>query len=223
MIEREHVLQDKSGPAPDITSSLQSELGVQLPLHISLSRTLQIKTHDREAFLETLKTSLRKAAVRVFDFEFLGLKWVPNFERNRWFLVLSIMKPKLDELNRLLIACNEAALKSGHGALYTGGVGDGPMAEHSHPNNKKTRKGQPEESEQHDYSRFFHISIAWNLVEPDSALVSNVEKLDVHKYIQSLYTAVDAVKARIGNVVHKIDLGTKRASFSERRGSFGLT
>ena len=209
-IEQHNTLRNKKEPIPDVTSSLRSELGAPLPLHISLSRTLQIQTEDREVFLETVKTSLRKAAVRVFNIEFLGLKWVPNFDRNRWFLVLNIKKPEHDELNRLLIACNEAAKKRSHGALYTGGEGDGPMVNDCSESNRKRRKSQHDGGEEVDYSGFFHISIAWNLAEPDPEMISLVENMSIEPHIQSPEVTFDAVKVRIGNVVHKIDLAAQR-------------
>jgi hypothetical protein len=184
---------------------------------VSLSRTLQIKTEDRAAFLDILNSSLRKAAVRTFHFDFHGLKWVPNFERNRWFLVLSIRKPVQDELNRLLNACNEAAGKSGHPGLYTGGEGDGPMEK----DNFNTTS-EHDESKQPDRSDFFHVSIAWNLKEPDASWISLVQNIDVSKHIQSPQAAFDAVKVKIGNTVHIISLGPKRHVLGKGGGGLGL-
>jgi hypothetical protein len=207
---------------PEITPSLQSELGAPLPLHISLSRTLQLKNEDREDFLETLKASLRRAAVRTFDFEFEGLKWVPNFERNRWFLVLGIKKPENDELNRLLQACNEASQSSGHPALYTGSVGDGPMEDHSDHIASKRAKCEQGEDLKLDRSGYFHVSIAWNLEEPDPEWLSLVRRLDTRKYIQVPEAAFDAIKIRVGNAVHNIALGTKRCGLGQVRGGLGF-
>ncbi|KAL1609275.1 poly(U)-specific 3'-to-5' RNA exonuclease [Nothophoma quercina] len=152
-IKQENKKRAKPLPVPDIIPSLQSELGAPLPLHVSLSRTLQIKTDDRETFLGTLNTSLRRAAIQAFHADFRGLKWVSNFERNRWFLVLGIKKPAHNELNRLLSACNEAARKCGHPALYSGGKGDGPME-----NNSPTL-GPDLKRDKVDRSDNFHVSI----------------------------------------------------------------
>jgi len=200
----------KKLPVPKIIPSLQSELGAPLPLHVSLSRTLQIQTDDRDAFLETLKTSLRRSGVRAFNFNFNSLKWVPNFERNRWFLVLSIEKPSRDELNKLLIASNEAAESSGHPGLYTGGHDDGPMQEDADRTMAKRSKPQHKTSEDLDRSEYFHISIAWNLEEPDPNWIALVRNVDVSGFVQPPQTAFDVVKARIGNVVHNVNLGLKR-------------
>jgi hypothetical protein len=204
---------------PEIIPSFQSELGASLPLHVSLSRTLQIKTEDREAFLETLRVSLRRSAVRTFSFDFQHLKWVPNFERNRWFLVLGIKRPEYDELNVLLNACNEAVENRGHPGLYTGGKGDGPMEGNNCSNGLKRRKVDEGERQKHDFSEYFHVSIAWNVTEPDTEWTTWVRTIDTSNYIQSPEAAFDAVKVRIGNVVQSIPLRTKR---SGKDGVLGL-
>jgi hypothetical protein len=196
---------------PEIIPSLQSELGASLPLHVSLSRTLQLKTEDREPFLETLRTSLRRSAVRAFNFEFQDLKWVPNFERNRWFLVLGIKRPAYDELNGLLYACNEAVESHGHPGLYTGGKGDGPMQDNKAGDDSKRRKVDEVKPQKLDYSEYFHVSIAWNLAEPDAEWTTLVRTIDTSKYIQSPEAALDAVKVRIGNAVQSITLPTRRS------------
>ena len=201
---------------PDIIPSLQSELGAPLPLHVSLSRTLQIKTDDRETFLGTLNTSLRRAAIQAFHADFRGLKWVSNFERNRWFLVLGIKKPAHNELNRLLSACNEAAQKCGHPALYSGGKGDGPMENNSPTLDPDLKRDKIDRSDN------FHVSIAWNLIEPDPEWVSLIQSMDVDKYIHTSQVSFDVVKARVGNVVHNIELRSRKNNLGTGRGSLGL-
>jgi hypothetical protein len=216
-------------PVPAITPSLRSPLGAALPLHVSLSRTLQIKTDDRDAFLDTLKTLLRKAAVRPFHIRFSRLKWVPNFERNRWFLVLGVEKPARDELNRLLAACNEAMQESGHPGLYTGGIGDGPMEGNTtraiaRKRRKSTQEGTSLENASPtcvDYTEYFHVSIAWNLVEPDAEWLTLVRSIDVADYAGLAMTSFDAVKAKIGNTVNNIDLGTRSANLGVKSGLLG--
>jgi hypothetical protein len=197
-------------PVPKIVPSFQSELGAPLPLHVSLSRTLQIKTDDRETFVETLRSSVRRAGVHAFSSRFRSLKWVPNFERNRWFLVLSIEKPAQDGLNKLLKACNEAAKGCGHPGLYTGGQGDGPMEVDPTTAHAKRKEGLQGEDDSVDRSDHFHVSVAWNLEEPDVEMIASVLQIDVGKFIQSPQVAFDSVKARVGNVVHNISLGAKR-------------
>jgi hypothetical protein len=210
-LEAQNKKRAKKLSVPSIIPSLQSELGVPVPLHISLSRTLQIPTEDREDFVNTLRSCLRKAAVGSFRFKFSSLKWVPNYERNRWFLVLSIEKPAQNELNALLNACNNAAEKCGRPGLYVGGRGDGPMDDDAGHEGSKRRKSEQSEGEHNDYSDRFHITIAWNLEEPDPEWTSLIKTIDVSKYIQSPQASFDAVKVRVGNVVHNIALerGTK--------------
>jgi hypothetical protein len=210
IVGRQNTAQKKKNIAvPELIPSLTSELGVALPLHVSLSRTLQIKTEDREAFVESLQSAVRKSSVRVFHFAFSGLKWVPNFERNRWFLVLSIKKPEHDELNKLLDACNHAAQSTGHAALYTGGRGDGPMQDTSPPSAKRVKRDARTE-EHTDHSEYFHISIAWNLTEPNPDWISMVQDIDVNKHISPPQASFDSVKARVGNIVHNISLAAQR-------------
>jgi 2'-5' RNA ligase len=191
---------------PKIIPSLQSELGAPLPLHISLSRTLQIRTENRDDFLETLKSCLRGAAVPAFPFRFHSLKWVPNFERNRWFLVLGIEKPAQNELNRLLNACNQATRRHGQSGLYVGGHGDGPMEYNAVDGGPKASKERHAAEETVDRSDFFHVSIAWNLEEPDPECISDVRSIDVGKFVKPPQATLSVVKARIGNAVHSIDL-----------------
>jgi hypothetical protein len=210
---------------PDVTASLRSPLGASLPLHISLSRTLQIKTEDRETFLETLTACLRKAAIKSFDIKFSTLKWVPNYERNRWFLVLSIAKPPNDELNRLLDACNEASDKCGHHGLYVGGQGDGPMEDASTKPEKKRRRSNIEVGNTHeriDRSDKFHISIAWNLIEPAPEWIALVSGINVAEVIKPPSAPFGVVKARVGNVVHNIRLGSGTSSVNQGAGMLGL-
>ncbi|KAH7123680.1 U6 snRNA phosphodiesterase Usb1 [Dendryphion nanum] len=221
-------------PIPDITPSLLSPLGAPLPLHISLSRTLQIKTEDRDDFLDTLTSSLRKSGVRPFEAQLTSLKWVPNYERNRWFLVLGIEKPSHDELNKLLEACNSATGKCGHPGLYIGGGGDGPMEDNTSQGHvlkrrrssraeKHRSKATPVNTTDGDRSDRFHISIAWNLVEPDPEWVTLVGNVDVVKLAKSPATIpFDAVKARIGNTVHSIPLATKTSALGKSTGILGL-
>lgn len=192
---------------PNIVPSLQSELGAPLPLHISLSRTLHVPTGDRNDFLETLNSSLRRARVPSFRFRFCSLKWVPNFERNRWFLVLGIEKPVQDELNRLLQACNEAARKCGHSELYVGGHGDGPVESEAISSGVEGKEDGRDAAKETDRSDRFHVSIAWNIEEPDPEHVSRIRAFDVTEFIGPPVASFDMVKARIGNVVHSIDLG----------------
>ncbi|KAF2869494.1 U6 snRNA phosphodiesterase Usb1, partial [Massariosphaeria phaeospora] len=204
-------------PVPDITPSLQSPLGAPLPLHVSLSRTLQIKTEDREHFLTTLNTWISAAKVRPFHITFSALKWVPNYERNRWFLVLGIAKPAHDELNRLLKACNGAAEKCGYPGLYTGGEGDGPMEDET-PSGSTTKRIKTARGRKHAEVAAddrFHISIAWNLIESDPEWIALVKSIDVSGSPEAPFSTV---KAKVGNYVKNIELDTRKTMQTGRGG-----
>jgi hypothetical protein len=209
---------------------LTSQLDTPLPLHVSLSRTLQIKTDDREDFTDTLTANLKKSAVKPFHIQFGSLKWVSNFQRNRWFLVLGIAKPVQDELNRLLRACNSAAEQCGHPGLYIGGKGDGPMKDNELQSNTTKRRKSAHHGDDNedaagpsaDRTENFHISIAWNLEEPDPVWVALVQSIDVTKHIKVSIAPFDAVKAKIGNIVHSVDLGTRKGNSRKGTGILGL-
>jgi hypothetical protein len=131
-------------------------------------------------------------------------------------LVLGIKRPAHDELNKLLDATNETALKCGHPALYSGGKGDGPMEIDSPTAGSHIKRDKTDRSEN------FHVSIAWNLTEPDPEWVSLVQNIDVDKHIHSPQASFNVVKARVGNVVHNYDLGRRKNSLGTGRGSLGL-
>lgn len=230
-IESANKLRTKPLPVPDITPSLLSPLGAPLPLHVSLSRTLQIKTENRDSFVRALTAALHKSQARPFDVRFTSLKWVPNYERNRWFLVLGIEKPPNDDLNRLLVACNAASESSGYPGLYTGGSGDGPMEDNTSADSlpKRRKTSQPKSPGEAtvlkndvDFSNKFHISIAWNLVEPAPEWISLAGEVDVAKLVHSPTSPLDAVKARIGNTVHSISLANKPSTAAKGGGRSGL-
>lgn len=119
-------------------------------------------------------------------------------------------------MNQLLKACNHAAQKCGHSGLYTGGEGDGPME-----GNKILEPAKSGISTQDDRSAYFHVSIAWNLSEPDPEWISLVQDIDVDVHIQSLEAVIDAVKVKIGNTVNSIALGVRRSDRGKGCGSMG--
>lgn len=229
---------DKPLPIPEIHPSLLSDLGTPVPLHVSLSRTLQIKTDDRDEFHDTLTSSLRRAAVRPFNVRFTGLKWVSNYERNRWFLVLGIEKPARDELNRLLSACNDAAEQCGHPPLYVGGKGDGPMETNSASDissnkkmmmmkmmmNNNSNRGSGKQTESSiDRTQNYHVSIAWNIEEPSPEWITLVQGVDVSNFISSSPQApFESVKAKIGNTINNIELDPRKANIGRKSGLLGL-
>lgn len=202
---------------------------------------------DRDAFREELTSTLRKASVAPFSVDFDKLKWVPNFDRTRWFLVLGIQKPANDELNRLLTACNTAAEHCGHPALYVGGMGDGPMEQDdtgTDPDTARPSKKTKYDSDQSrklpssqivasptseksssaelDRTDRFHISIAWNLIPPEPAWIKLIQEMDIRSLLHSPELPFDAVKLRIGREVHNIRLGDKKGATRKGSGILGL-
>jgi hypothetical protein len=51
------------GRARQIHSLLRSDLGVQLPLHISLSRPVVLRTEQRQPFMDMFQTALQESTV----------------------------------------------------------------------------------------------------------------------------------------------------------------
>ena len=47
-----------------VQSQLQSDLGAELPLHISLSRSMMLLTDQRQPFSDTFKSLLEEAGIR---------------------------------------------------------------------------------------------------------------------------------------------------------------
>ena len=95
------------------------------------------------------------------------------------------------------------------------------------PTTKRRRSTQHTEDKDNasgaiDRTENFHISIAWNLEEPNPAWVALLEHIDVKKHIQGPEAPFDAVKAKVGNIVHSIDLGARKGNSRIGAGILGL-
>ncbi|OMP87443.1 UPF0406 protein [Diplodia seriata] len=224
---------DAAGAPPQQTvhSSLLTPLSTPAPLHVSLSRTLPLPTDTRSPFLEALAANLRRSGARPFEAQFDGLRWVPNFDRSRWFLVLGVRRPPNDEPNRLLLAANQAAKKFGYPELYagtdrkqqhaegvdmTGGWGTTTATE-----NPEGTKGFVDGK--NDRSNAFHVSLAWSLEPPPDELreFSGVEEVaDLMKQdVAQMSVRFDVLKVKVGNAIHALDIAPKR---KEEKGILGL-
>ena len=53
-----------SNESAKVQSQLQSDLGAEQPLHISLSRSMMLLTDQRQAFSDTFKSFLENADIR---------------------------------------------------------------------------------------------------------------------------------------------------------------
>jgi U6 snRNA phosphodiesterase len=173
---------------------LRSELGAQLPLHISLSAPLVLKTENKEPFQEKLWATLCRADIKAFHVQALELNWVSNHDESRFFLVLKVSKPPHDELNRLLRVCNDVVRYFGLSQLY------------DRPSEAEHETCPDEIGESIDRSDAFHISIAWSLHRPMENAVPPHEASWRDK-LCGLNVPFSVLKLKMGNIV--VDLSLK--------------
>ncbi|KIW23230.1 uncharacterized protein PV07_11447 [Cladophialophora immunda] len=176
----------------NVHSFLHSELGAQLPLHISLSAPLVLKTEQREQFQTSLESKVRQGRIKPFTVHISGLDWVANHDKTRFFLVLKLMKPEDDELNRLLSICNAIARQFDLPRLYEERC-DTPTGFQPRSTSKTIRQMT-------DKSNAFHISIAWILSEPDDQARQELVHL-VDDKVRALKVSFPLLKLKIGNSV----------------------
>ncbi|KAL4738960.1 U6 snRNA phosphodiesterase Usb1 [Aspergillus similis] len=181
-----------------LNSFLYSDLGVRLPLHISLSRPVVLRTEERQPFMDTFEAALRGSGISPFEVQIDSLDWVSNFERTRWFYVLRVKRPDRDCLNRLLHISNRSLCLFNQLPLYA------PLL------NSKSGGTQPhirgsKPASTGDYTECFHISIAWSLEEPSTEEKKNMESIDIQR-LKTLKIKFDCLKAKIGNNVSSIPL-----------------
>ncbi|KAL4802977.1 U6 snRNA phosphodiesterase Usb1 [Aspergillus unguis] len=174
------------GKEAKLHSFLHSDLGARLPLHISLSRPVVLRTEQRQPFMDEFTTALGSSRIGPFTVLVESLEWVSNFEKTRWFYVLRAKRPERDCLNRLLQVSNRSLGDFGQPPLYASEV------------------RQSEESTG-DFSECFHISIAWSLSEPTVEEKEKMKSLDLQR-LSALEIRFDCVKAKIGNNVSSIPL-----------------
>lgn len=179
-----------SGGESPIHSFLRSDLGALLPLHVSLSAPLVLRTEQKSRFQESLEAQLEQLRVNSFTVNVIGLEWVSNHDNTRFFLVLRLGQPKDDQLNQLLGACNNSAQQFGLMQLYVKPGEAGTQA-----NNK--------DQEIPDRSNAFHISIAWTLQRPTEEGTDSLSQYAVD-HCRRLEIKFDRLKLKIGNTVLEI-------------------
>ncbi|USW54745.1 Putative U6 snRNA phosphodiesterase Usb1 [Septoria linicola] len=190
-----------AGAEGSVHSLLENDLGVQQPLHVSLSRPLALKTEDKDDFLQELESAITGSSVRTFTVRPLDLVWHANEDRTRWFLVLRLQQPSADELQTLLKKCNALAAQFNQPLLYHGGSSiAGDDSEDLH------------DSGPHDS---FHISVAWSLKFEDSKQAqSGPVNVDVSpallEQLEGLKIKFSEVKVRVGQDVHSTPLQQAR-------------
>ncbi|KAL8678567.1 MAG: hypothetical protein Q9224_007104 [Gallowayella concinna] len=229
-----HVYIESLPPDVRLQSLLKSELGAGLPLHVSLSRTLMLATHQRRSFTDALQTAIGESGVQPFSVTPDDLGWVANDEKNRWFLVVNVKKPTGDELNKLLKVSNRVVYRYGQPPLYTMQEESNPqVAMHTkYPRAGKRSGGKVVSSHYQtdvakdpsnmykDMSAHFHVSIAWTLKEPP---VDHLRMFDTKVSFQEatkLKVGVETVKIKVGNGVVVVPLAWSK--IVEANGIVGL-
>ncbi|KAI9835725.1 MAG: hypothetical protein M1819_001902 [Sarea resinae] len=226
---------DRSFEQPTINSLLSSDLGAQLPLHVSLSRPVVLLGDQRQPFIDLFQTAVKRCGVRPFNVTPKSLDWVANYEGTRWFLVLRLEKPANDSLNRLLYLSNNALASFHQPPLYAdpndfsasqireqrasrgraslrGRGGRGGRGRSSVNGGEPVRSLQPTEKKI-DFSSHFHISLGWSLNTPSPELQKRTRTVNLTTLLDHDSSGVDirfdAVKAKIGNAVTVVPLPTK--------------
>ncbi|KAH7319330.1 U6 snRNA phosphodiesterase Usb1 [Rhexocercosporidium sp. MPI-PUGE-AT-0058] len=203
-----------------VHSFVTSDVGVPLPLHISLSRSLGFLAAQKDEFVDSLHRVLKVSGIRPFDITFTGLKWVANFEKTRWFLVLSIPKPEADGLNKILHVCNSVVKQYGKPPLYPKPPTGPSIYTHKKQQKRKlqeNRKASYDKShaiidwtEMQDATDSFHISLAWILQSPSEELLELTQAVakDHLNKLQDIQVSVKEIKCKVGNIVTSISLRT---------------
>ncbi|KAK7542747.1 U6 snRNA phosphodiesterase Usb1 [Phyllosticta citribraziliensis] len=221
-------------PKQHIHTLLLTPLSTRAPLHISLSRTLPLPTDKRQPFLDALTARIRASGARPFDAALSGLKWVPNYDRSRWFLVIGVRRSDGDALNKLLLSSNQTAKAFGYPELYSqaakgNGHGDGvdmsgtwgSAADAVLAIDGKSQKTDLVAAKD-DRSQAFHISLAWSLEAPPDELFDISAEQEVKQWLDQEVSQMaihfDIVKAKVGNAIHSIGLSPKR---HEEKGILG--
>lgn len=199
----------------NVHSLLQTPLQVPLPLHISLSAPLVLRTENKDAFLDTITegiTPIIRSLRHSIAVRPASLSWHANDDSSRYFLVLRVQDAQqtqdasaLTLLNQLLQASNKAAHQYNQPQLYT---------------KLKRQAGT------RDFSPYFHISIGWSLPSPDRNLEDDNLKLQpavdsiLKELCENMTVSFDAVKIRIGQTVTALPIGSTQPHSRKRGGVF---
>ncbi|PGH16373.1 hypothetical protein AJ80_05223 [Polytolypa hystricis UAMH7299] len=196
---------DRLQNGPKIHSLLYSDLGAQLPLHISLSRPIVLVTEERHAFSALMESEIKDWDIRPFDITVEGLDWVSNFERTRWFLVLRPNRPSNDGLNSLLRLCNRSLAAFNQPPLYDNTTNSSTRGCRKGQQTRTQRPAAP--AANRDFSGCFHLSIAWSLEEPTPDEKQRVADINLDK-LREIKVPFNSIKLKIGNNIHNLPLPT---------------
>ncbi|PYH92935.1 hypothetical protein BO71DRAFT_400098 [Aspergillus ellipticus CBS 707.79] len=181
-------------------SLLHSDLGARLPLHISLSRPVVLRTEQRQPFLEEFQAAMKQSNLSTFDVTLQSLDCVSNYEKTRWFYVLRAERPEDDGLNRLLGLSNQCLSQFEQPPLY-----ELPQDAIASPKANDTRVAQADGQTRNDYSHCFHVSLAWSLTDPSSRERGQIARIHLRK-VHELRIRFGCVKVKIGNHISSIPL-----------------
>lgn len=195
MIAAQHVDDKVAGEQNHIHSLLQNDLGVALPLHVSLSRPLVLRTEQKEPFLDRLKNAILTSGVHTFTVRPNGLRWHSNESNSRYFLVLGLERTPKAEMSSLLTACNRVAKSFDQPLLY---------AEDTKIAKGKRKDGKPPSPAEGKC----HISIAWSLEAPLSNQAGEI--IPIPPAIAGLEIPFSEIKVRIGQDVTAVPLPAAR-------------
>lgn len=112
--------------------------------------------------------------------------------------MLRLKKPTDDNLNRLLQISNELLSVYNQPSLYATEVV-------SADRKSKRDKSNSRLLDAADFTNCFHISLAWSLEEPSLEEQQRVAGITMDE-MNSLEISFNSVKAKIGNVVHSLNL-----------------
>ncbi|EZG03033.1 hypothetical protein H106_06551 [Trichophyton rubrum CBS 735.88] len=182
-----------------IHSLLYSDLGAQLPLHISLSRPVVLLTEQRESFLDLFRDYIKNSKIQPFEVSPQNLAWVSNFENTRWFLVLRLNRPANNGLNQLLRLSNSSLACFGQPPLYES-PGGTQKRKHGRQAGHQRNPSSSTGSIDADYTSCFHISIAWALEEPSDDEKERLTSIELPA--RDLIIKFNNVKVKVGNQIH---------------------
>ena len=231
----------RNSQIPQMHSLIVSDLKTPLPLHISLSSSLVLRTEEKDDFLQAISSVLVGCTIdprrnlessdetcRCFSVNFSGVDWVANAERTRWFLALRVEKPGGNELNRLLGACNTVARARGLPTLYE--KSDSPttplrntVKKRKMANGQAERDGtvDPQDNSMIDFTDRFHFSIAWSLNAPiglSDAVSPAAAGGPILNETLKLKASFNEVKVKIGNTVRSLPFSTPKCGTEGSKG-----
>ncbi|RKF62823.1 U6 snRNA phosphodiesterase [Erysiphe neolycopersici] len=199
-----------------IHSLLTSELKAPLPLHVSLSRPIQITTKQKESIIASVRQSIKCSSIQPFEISFTKMEWVSNFERSRWFLVLKTSsRHGNNELQKLLRISNTTIQRHGLLPLYenlnsfrdlTSCLENSSRAQGS-SSDCRVENQMPISDSRLSFNTF-HVSIAWSLEPPSQSHMEWMETTndEIFENISKIHTVFENVKVKIGNAVISIPL-----------------